>query len=825
MRRSMRAWTAFCVALTIALFGLGAWLSGEIRLTTSLILPPLVAGLTTPPRRTAAIAIMSVFAAFLTGVFQEQLASTDHLVRVAVIALAATLAVRMAVLRERDLRTRRRVRLINDARARLESADGLEADLRSFIDAVVDGFADWAFLDIRAETGEATRVIAICEGAGSERQSTQPRSDITSAATAYAMRAHADGPTLLHRPDPKLIESLFAEFSKPMLKQVRTMVVPVAAGDVKATYFLIAIDPYPPWGDAELTQAESLARAAALAGRADRLIDQLSFAHQELRESRDQIEAIVGNIADGVLVQSRDGTIVYANMAGARMLGFEDPSDVVGLHYSEVPAGLEMRDERGNPVSPDHLPSRRVLAGESRSELMLNYVIQRTGREYWVQLKTTAVQGDDGSNAMAVTVVEDITDRRREERAQRFLADAGKALGSALDTEPALRQIADAAVPAIADWVTIDLLEPDGSLRNAAIAHADHRLRAELSRLHTTHTDAGHLQGPLRVAQTGAPELHHDSAPRQPTAGAVPSYDAPAELKPRSLLIAPIAAHGRTLGAITMALTRAGSAFNQFDLSTTVELGRRAGVALENAALHHEREHMLETLQRSLLPDKLPRVDGLELAGFYRPATGGADVGGDFYDVFSLPDGSTAAVIGDVCGKGAEAAALTARVRYTLRTIAMTEPDPLRILTTLNGALIEQVGSDRFCTMALARLRPTIGGDVEAEIVCAGHPPPLRLGNGTAEAHGHPGTLLGVVEEPDLSIAELTLRPGQALVLYTDGISAGRTTDDARFALELVETIPVESPAQLAADLGAVCSDAGPRPNRDDLAILVAAAR
>jgi phosphoserine phosphatase RsbU/P len=182
---------------------------------------------------------------------------------------------------------------------------------------------------------------------------------------------------------------------------------------------------------------------------------------------------------------------------------------------------------------------------------------------------------------------------------------------------------------------------------------------------------------------------------------------------------------------------------------------------------------LARTLQESLIPPNLPEVPGADVAAVYRPAGRGDEVGGDFYDVFETADGGWAVVIGDVCGKGAEAATVTALARYTIRAAAMRGARPHQVLTMLNEALLRQE-TDRFCTVAYLRLQ-TGGTGVRLTAGSAGHPPPLLLGvDGSVHPVGSSGHLLGVF--PDVWIPDTTidLTPGETIVLYTDGITEAR---------------------------------------------------
>lgn len=233
---------------------------------------------------------------------------------------------------------------------------------------------------------------------------------------------------------------------------------------------------------------------------------------------------------------------------------------------------------------------------------------------------------------------------------------------------------------------------------------------------------------------------------------------------------------------------------------------------------------LARTLQASLLPPHLPDIAGLEVASAFRPAEEGVEVVGDFYDLFDVGGGAWGVVIGDVCGKGADAASLTALARYTVRAAAIRERRPSRVLRVLNDAVLRDTEDERFCTAAYARLELHAAGAAVA-VTSGGHPLPLVLrAGGGVERAGRPGTLLGMFPDPDLADDTVELGPGDALVLFTDGAvearRGGELLGEQRFAA-LVGTCAHLRGDEIAARLldGVVAFGAGDR--MDDLAIVV----
>ena len=214
-------------------------------------------------------------------------------------------------------------------------------------------------------------------------------------------------------------------------------------------------------------------------------------------------------------------------------------------------------------------------------------------------------------------------------------------------------------------------------------------------------------------------------------------------------------------------------------------------MAIDNARLYSERARIARTLQESLLPPQLPTIPGVEVAARYVAAGEGIDVGGDFYDLFDL-GGGWSVVMGDVCGKGPDAAALTALARYTLRATADQGRLPSEALAMLNDAVLRQRGDGRFITVAYARLALNGTGGTRLTLSTGGHPQPIVLrADGTATPVGDAGTLIGVVEDPELSDSTVDLGPGDALFLYTDGVTEAHAPDrilEAEDVARLLET-------------------------------------
>jgi hypothetical protein len=289
-------------------------------------------------------------------------------------------------------------------------------------------------------------------------------------------------------------------------------------------------------------------------------------------------------------------------------------------------------------------------------------------------------------------------------------------------------------------------------------------------------------------------------------------------------LSAPLTRRGRELGALEV-VDRADRHFTPRDELIVRQLGQLASVAITNAELYERERTIASTLQRSLRPGGLPEVPGLSAAVRFHPAGVGIELGGDFYDLFAAGDGAWTALIGDVQGKGPDAAAVTALARHTMRAAAAYESRPSRVLSLLHRALRDQQGRDsRFVTISYAHLR--VGPNrVSLELACGGHPLPLVINpDGRVQPVGRLGTLLGSDIEPNLTDVAVALGPGDILLLYTDGVTEVRRGRREIFGhrelVALLEQCAGLPPDAVADRVEAAVMAASEGRLRDDVAIL-----
>jgi PAS domain S-box-containing protein len=534
-------------------------------------------------------------------------------------------------------------------------------------------------------------------------------------------------------------------------------------------------------GDIALTYAESgrryseedIARASALADRCALAIDNARL-HTTLRETRDDLGAILEGVADAVTAQTPDGRLVYANDAAVRLLGFGSAEEMLAAEPRAMLARFEMLDERGDPIPLERLPGRLALAGEYPRPLTVRYRDLTSDEVRWSRVQSTPVFDAAGAVRLAINVIEDISDLKRAEEGHRFLAEASRVLAGSLDYQETLGAVARLAVPRIADWCAVDVAHGD-EVERVAVAHVDPE-RVELARdVHERYPpDPSSHTGVYGVLRRGAAELYAEISDAMLEQGAHDEEHLRImrSVGIQSAMLVPMRLRDRVLGVISFVSSESGRRFDEQDLVLAEDLALRAAASVENARLYETAASIAATLQSSLLPPVLPEIPAIEIAAAYRPAGAGLEVGGDFYDVFSTGEDQWYAVVGDVCGKGAEAAAVTALARYTIRAAAVRHRSPSAILRWLSDAMLQQNGEDgRFCTIACVHLDVS-RSPARITVACGGHPLPLVVrADGSTEHFGAPGTLLGMVENPDLQDRAAELGNGDTIVLYTDGLT------------------------------------------------------
>jgi PAS domain S-box-containing protein len=561
-------------------------------------------------------------------------------------------------------------------------------------------------------------------------------------------------------------------------------------------------------------------------------------AREELRRSEARKSAIFNAAHDAIISIDASGAIVDLNPATEALFGFTR-EELLGAELASKLVPERLRGQHRRALNR-FLETRHPTILDRRVEMP---ALRADGTEIPVELTVTLVPGPD--DLLFTAYLRDISDVRslehqrsdvlaieRSARATAettndrlsFLADASVVLTSSLNYRKTLSKIAKLAVPRIADLCSVEMLEGDGSISSIDIVHANPAM-ADLVAAYRARFTPEEGSAIHRVISTARSELYTEIA-EDLVRENVPDDEGQElirRLQLRSAMVVPLVARGRAMGAITLVTTeRSRRTYGQADLEFAEDLARRAALAVDNARLYEERSHVARTLQRSLLPPRLPTIPGIDVAALYEPAAiERNEVGGDFYDVFELSPSSWAFAIGDVCGKGVEAAAMTGFARHTIRAVALHEKSPQVVLATLSEVLRREHG-ERFCTVAFARL--DLDATPTLTVSCGGHPLPYIVrADGSVEVVGAPGSLLGIFEIVDLEERTVELGPGDAVVFITDGLLDPRrrpALDERGISALLEEEVGRDARSMADALAKAVTDPEDPAP--DDVAILVA---
>ena len=374
---------------------------------------------------------------------------------------------------------------------------------------------------------------------------------------------------------------------------------------------------------------------------------------------------------------------------------------------------------------------------------------------------------------LADTCAQALVRLRAEERAARrqakleFLARASAELGASLDYEATLTKVAQLAVPNFADWSAVDLVR-DGRLHRLAVAHVDPakvRLARDLAERYPS--DPGAMAGPWHVMRTGRSELLQVTDEMLVAGARDPEHLRIArDLQLRSAITVPLIARERVLGVLTWVAAESERSYSREDVAFAEDLAKRAATAIDNSELHSETLAAAVRLQRAVLPSAPPRSPHFEVAAHYSPS-GRTEVGGDFYDAVPLEDGRLAFFVGDVMGRGVEAAASMAQMRAAVRAYLAVDPSPGAVLDRLDR-MLRQYGVEQLVTLVCGLADPGRG---ELAMANAGHPPAVVLRH-TGECEQLPGAdgpPLAVGERPRHELV-VPFAEGDLLLAFTDGL-------------------------------------------------------
>ncbi len=533
---------------------------------------------------------------------------------------------------------------------------------------------------------------------------------------------------------------------------------------------------------------------------------------------------------DGIGVLAPDFQIAYWNQRLLEMFSLTEDEVETGNAMTLI---TRMIEQTADPSSWSTMAENLLTDWDAEAHLEATMSDGRT-----IDAWTAPVRSPEGSLYGRVLYCRDVTERKHTEEHHRkneewlsFLSEATSLLSESLDYRTTLSRFAEIAVPRLGDWCIIHVVEPDGTIVPIALAHPDVAAREEVTRLSEKYqTDPNSPTGVPAVIRKHESELYEEitDAQLELVAQDEQHLGLLRRLGLESAMFVPIVCRGRALGSMTLVSTNSRRRYTKEDLQRAEELASRAAFPIDNARLYEKSAIVARTLQNSLLPPDLPRIPGAELTARYIPAGEGLDVGGDFYDVFQTGRRSWGIVVGDVTGKGVEAAAITAFARHTLRTAAMTTDRPSEILNILNRALLEDPKIERFCTAQYARVE-TRFARMRVTLSGAGHPLPYIVrSNGAVEQVQCKGTLLGFSDGITFEDVTVELDFGDKLFLYTDGVTDIRRKDRTQETPTLRELLDqcgkrgTEASAELIVRTVLDLQDGNPR---DDIALVALGVR
>jgi PAS domain S-box-containing protein len=575
-----------------------------------------------------------------------------------------------------------------------------------------------------------------------------------------------------------------------------------------------------------------------LGGQLGQLLERVE-ADEAIAASEARKAAILNAAPDAIVTTDGTGRILEANHGFERLFGW--PADEA--------VGKRIADVLATPAAdgPDAAEARRYLAtgepGVLGRPLELEGV-RRDGSRLPIELTVTRVELP--GRPLFTAFLRDVSASRAvaEEHARllaaeqaaresaelawrrlRLVSDVSEILAVSLDYQSTFARLASRVVRDAADICLIDVAEPDGIVRVAA-RHRDPALQPLVDGLqppaeHGPHPAAEVMESALSQF---SPEMSPEFLRR--TTRDEEHYRLVRALGFQSFITVPLIVHSRILGTLTLVSTNPERRYTREDVAVAEELARRAAVRIDNARLFRDRQRVAHVLQQGLLPHSLPSIPHLKLAARYFPAGEIAEAGGDFYDVFATADGCWGIAIGDVSGKGPEAAAVMGLTRYTLRALARANRRPRLLLRALNEELLGHDLGGRFVTVAYVRVRSGGPDGLNLTVCLAGHPSGLRTTTaGEVIPVGRPGTLLGMVQPVQLREQQLRLAPGETLLLHTDGL-ADIGGSLAPLREEELHAFLADhrgtSPEQIAAALDVLIAQRHDgSPGRDDIAFVV----
>lgn len=560
------------------------------------------------------------------------------------------------------------------------------------------------------------------------------------------------------------------------------------------------------------TQSEAVAQLHL--ARAKEQVDHLTGL-RETRSALYQIQQRYAAISDilpyGTWLTNADGSkLLYASENYCRLFGMtiEEISD--GGFRSRVP--------------PDDY-ERFITAWRNRGQddIFENEyrVLGVDGNMYSILSRGVRLADDEGTTTGWAGFSLDITSRKRSEEKVALLSQLGRVLSTSLDPQRTLSRAADLLVPRLADWCALDLVSDTGEIRGALVLHRDAKLTEQAQQLIDAGEAARFGHRAEEAIATGRPQLHAPVGDDEIEASPLPR-------KQRMLLkrlglghavTVPLVAREQTFGAMTLVSTDSVKPYSQEDADFAGIIARRIALAYDNARLYEREHRVADIFQRASLPTSMPELPGVTLRAHYVPGAKEAEIGGDWYDAFTLPDGKLGLSIGDVAGKGLQAASVMSAVRLVIRATALERLAPSKVLERANLMLLNDRPSMVTALFGIIDLE-----NLTFSFACAGHPPPIVASPDGSIAFGQPlAPPLGVSLEAEFPEQSLALPYGSLLVMYTDGLveqHRNAVPNGEERLLDAIRSVLATHEPNAAGKIVGTLTDSEPK---DDIAVLTVA--
>jgi PAS domain S-box-containing protein len=534
----------------------------------------------------------------------------------------------------------------------------------------------------------------------------------------------------------------------------------------------------------------------------------------DAERARQHLAEVVKSTQDAVFSKDLEGILTSWNSAAERLYGYTE-REAIGRHVSLL-VPLDHKNEEQMIID-------RIKQGD-RIRTYETERLRKDGARVEVSLTVSPIETPVLGIVGASVISRDITSEKRRQRAQEFLVTATRGLDASLDPDETARTIVGAAVPELAELCVIDFLRSDGLLGDSVVAGVDPEAAARLEEIRRRSPLAPDGMHPVaQVLREGQPMIWRDLKAPSVVEQVAQNEDHRQLMDDagyNSAAVVALRARGRTLGALSFLHARGDLRYDHDDLEFLGELGDRAAMTLDNARLYRERDRIARNLQRGLRPPEPATVAGLEISVVFEAAGDGIEIGGDVYDVLPTADGCWI-LIGDIAGKGSEAAGVSVALRHSVRGLTRVIGEPDQVLVGVNDLMLSGTSLNDFATAMLIRMHRD-GNRWRLVLASAGHPPAIHAkSDGVTQLGG--GALLGALAEAAVERHEVTLGDDDTIVLCTDGWLEVGSPKAHRLPEDLTRTVVSLAGLKLGEMTERLRNDALERGGgtlRDDLVIL-----